>query len=76
MTSLTYLCNFWEILKIPLINFEINLTMLVNVLTWCANFVKSSNATTNWATIFSLAYAKLYVPAITLSTQDNTKNRI
>ena len=55
---LKYISNFWKILEIPLINFEINL-----ILTWSKNCVAASNT----------ADTKTYVPVVTLSTQDNTK---
>ena len=47
------------------INYEINL-----VLTWSADCVISA---ANGATKFTLTDAKLCVPAITLSTQENAK---
>ena len=46
----------------PLINCEINL-----ILTWCV----ISNDTK--ATAFAITDTKLYVPVVTLSTQDNVK---
>ena len=50
-----------------LINCEINL-----ILTWSANCVLSkTNA--NQATAFAITDTKLYVPVVTLSTQDNAK---
>ena len=48
-----------------LINYEINL-----ILTWSKKFVLSND--TN-ATTFTITDTKLYVPVVTLSTQDNTK---
>ena len=38
-----------------------------------ANCAVSSDADANQATLFAISDAKLYVPAITLSTQDNPK---
>ena len=49
----------------PLINCEINL-----ILTWSEDFVISS---ATGATKFKIRYTKLYVPVVTLSTQDNAK---
>ena len=46
-----------------LINCEINL-----ILTWSTNCVISEG---NRITTFAIAYTKLYVPIVTLSTQDN-----
>ena len=50
----------------PLINCEINL-----ILTWCKKCVIASNTAANQATAFAVTDAKLYVPVLTLSTQDN-----
>ena len=49
----------------PLINREINL-----ILACSANFVTSEG---NRVTSFEITDKKLYVPVVTLSTQDNTK---
>ena len=62
---LKYFSNFWRTLEIPLINCEINL-----ILTW------SKNCVINFATEktkFELTDAKLYVPVVTLSTENNNK---
>ena len=50
-----------------LINCETNL-----ILTWSKNCVISS-AAANQATTFQITDTKLYVPVVTLSTQNNTK---
>ena len=65
--ALKFLSNFGRTLEMPLINCEINL-----ILTWSANCV-ISNAAVNQATTFAITYTKLYVPVVTLSTQDNAK---
>ena len=52
----------------PLINCEINL-----MLYWSENCFLSSNAATNQAATFAITDTKLYVPVLTLSTQDNAK---
>ena len=62
---LKYLSNFWRTLEMPLINCKVNL-----ILTWSKNFVISS---ATGETKFSITETKLYVPVITLSTQDNAK---
>ena len=62
---LKYLSNFWRTLEMPLINCEINL-----ILTWSDKCVLSNDTK---ATTFAVADAKLYVPVLTLSTQDNAK---
>ena len=51
----------------PLINCEINI-----LLTWSANCI-ISNANANQATTFAVTETKIYVPVVTLSTQDNAK---
>ena len=65
MVPLKYLSNFWRTLEIPLINCEINLT-----LTRSEKLVLSNDTK---ATIFTITDTKLYVPVVTLSTQDNAK---
>ena len=65
MVPLKYLSDFWRTLEMPLINCEINL-----VLTWSDKCVLSNDTK---ATTFAVADAKLYVPVLTLSTQDNAK---
>ena len=60
---LKYLSNFWRTLEI---NCEINL-----ILAWSTDCVTSS---ATGATKFPIAGRKLYVPLVTLSTKDNTKN--
>ena len=67
MVSLKYLSNFWRTLEILLINCEINL-----ILTWSANSVVY-NAAVNRNTTFSKNDTKVYVPVVTLSSQDNAK---
>ena len=51
----------------PLINGETNL-----ILTWSANCI-ISNANANQATTFAITDTKIYLPIVTLSTQDNAK---
>ena len=52
----------------PLINCEINL-----ILSWSANCV-IYNAAENQSTAFAITDTELYVPIVTLSTQDNAKH--
>ena len=68
MVPLKYWSNIWRTLEVPLINCEINL-----ILTWSANCVVS-NAAANQATTFAITNTKLYVPIVTLSTQDIMQN--
>ena len=68
MVPLKYLCNFWRTLEMPLINCEIE-----PILTWSANCVIINTNIANQNPTFILTETNLYVPVITLSTQDNTK---
>ena len=63
-----YLCNYWRFLEMPLINCEINL-----ILTWNANYIIVSINVANRNATFAITDAKLYVPLVSLSTQDNAK---
>ena len=65
MVPLKYLSNFWRTLEMPLINCEIKL-----MLTWSSTCV-INNSTAVGA--FVITDTKLYVPVVTLSTQDNAK---
>ena len=67
IAPLKYLSNFWRTLKMSLINCEINLD-----LNWSKNCVIVAN-NANQATTFSINDTKLYVPVVTLSTQDNAE---
>ena len=67
MVSLKYLSDFWRTLAMSLINREINV-----ILTWSKNCV-ISNAAANQDTTFAITDTKLYIPVVTLSTQDNAK---
>ena len=62
---LKYLSNFWRTLEMPLINCEVNL-----ILTWSKDCV-ITNSTGEGK--FKITQTKLYVPVVTLSTQDNAK---
>ena len=68
MVPLAYLSVFWRSLELPLINFEVNL-----ILTWYVNCVIVSTNVTNQNSAFAITNTKLYVPVVTLSTQDNAK---
>ena len=65
---LKYLGNVWRTLEMPLINCEVNL-----ILTWSRNFVFVSSNEANQNATFAITDTKLYVPVVTLSTQDNAK---
>ena len=66
MVPLKYLRDFWRILLIPLNNCEIDL-----ILTWLANCFMIAKAIENQVWRFTITDAKLYIPVVTLSTQDN-----
>ena len=68
MVPLKYLSNFWRALEMPLINCFVNL-----MLTWSANCVFVSTDVANQIATFAITDTKLYVPVVTLSTQDNAK---
>ena len=65
MVPLKYLSNFWRTLEIPLINCEIKL-----MLTWSSTCVVTNSTGVG---AFAITDTKLYVPVVTLSTQDNAK---
>ena len=65
IVPLKYLRNFWRTLEILLINCEVNI-----ILTWSPTCVISS---ATGETKFKITETKLYVPVVTLSTQDNSK---
>ena len=68
MVPLKYLSNFWRTLEMPLINCEVNF-----ILTWSSTFVLIATVNPNQAATFAITDTKLYVPVVTLSTQENTK---
>ena len=68
MVPLKYLSNFCRTIEMPLIHFEVNL-----ILTWPANCVIVYTNIANQGPTFAITETKLYVPVVTLSTQDNAK---
>ena len=64
MVPLKYLSNIWRTLEMPLINCEVNL-----ILTWSSTCVITES---NGAGTFAITDTKLYVPVVTLLTQENT----
>ena len=68
MVPLKYSSNFWRTLEMPLINCEVNL-----ILTWSSSCVLIATSTQNQNATFAITDTKLYVPVVTLSTQENTK---
>ena len=67
IVPLKYLSNFWRTLEMPLINCEVNL-----ILTWSSACVLIATVNPNQAATFAITDTKLYVPVVTLSTQENT----
>ena len=65
MVPLKYLSSFWRTLEMSLINCEVNL-----ILTWSSTCVITNS---NGAGTFEITDTKIYVPVVTLSTQENTK---
>ena len=65
---LKYISNFWITLEMPLINCDINLS-----LNWSKKRIIVVTDVTDQIITFSITDTKLYVPAVTVSTQDNAK---
>ena len=68
MVPLKYLGNFWRTLGIPLINCDINL-----ILTRSTNYFVKGAPVDNQVPTFTITDTTLYVPVVTLSTQNNAK---
>ena len=68
MVPLSYSSVFWRSLELPLINCEVNL-----ILAWSANCVIVSTSVANQNATFAVTDTKLYVPVVTLITQNNAK---
>ena len=69
MVPLKYLSNFWRTLEMPLINCGVNL-----ILTWSSTCVLIATNTPNENATFAITDTKLYVPVVTLSTQESSFN--
>ena len=67
MMLLKYFSNFLRTIRMLLINCKINF-----ILTWSANSVISS-AAANQATTFAITDTIIYLPTLTLSTQNYNK---
>ena len=68
MVPLKYLSNFWRTLEMPLINCEVHF-----ILTWSSTCVIIATNIQNQNATFAITDTKLYVPVVTLSTQENAK---
>ena len=62
------LTNFWRTLEMPLINSEIDI-----ILTWSEGTFIIDASIAGQEPTFTITDTKLYVPIVTLSTQDNAK---
>ena len=66
MVPLSYLSNFWGILKIvKLRNCEMSL-----ILTWPANYFLVSHTAAHQVTTFRITDTNLYIPVVTVSSND------
>ena len=72
---LKYLSNFWRSLEMPLINCKVQLSLkrIENFVLTTAAIGADANATGADSATFKITDAKLYVPIVTLKTEDNTK---
>ena len=68
MFPLKYLSSFWRTLEMLLINSEISLQ-----LKWSKDCILVASTAANQNPEFKITGTKLYVPVVTLSTQDNIK---
>ena len=70
MVPLKYLSNFWRKIKMSLINCE-----MILMLTWFKKTFLVPDIADQEAT-FTITDTKLYIPVVTLPTQDNAKTQI
>ena len=68
MVPLKYFKIFRRTLEMSLINCELNI-----VLTWSVNCFVIDSPVENQVPTFAIADTKLYVPVVTLSTQNNAR---
>ena len=61
---LKYLSNFWRSLEMPLINCKVKLSL---------KWIEKCMLTTATTATFKITDAKLYIPIVTLSSEDNVK---
>ena len=69
MVPFQYLIKFWRTVEMPLIKCEVNL-----ILTWSENCVVVYADNANQNPRFEITETTLYVPVVTLSTQDNANS--
>ena len=72
---LKYLSNFWRSLEMPLINCKVELSLkwIENCVLTTAAISANADATGADSATFKITDAKLYVPIVTLSAEDNAK---
>ena len=72
---LKYLSNFWRSLEMPLINCKIELSLkwIENCVLTTAAIGANADATGADSATFKITDAKIYVPIVTLSAEDNAK---
>ena len=72
---LIYLSNFWRSLEMPLINcrVELSLRWIENCVLTTAAIGTNANATGADRATFKITDAKLYVPVVSLSAEDNAR---
>ena len=63
--SLKYLSNFWRSLEMLLLNCKVVLSLTCNPNCVLSNLI--------WALTFIIMVPKIYIPIVTLSTEDNAK---
>ena len=68
MVSLKYLSNFWRALEMPLINWEVSLQLKLS-----KNQSLVVGTAANQVPEFKITDTTLFVPVVTLSTQDNVR---
>ena len=68
MVPLKYLSNFWRTIEMSLFNCEISLQ-----LQWSKDCILVASTAANQELELKITDIKLYVPVITVSTQDNVK---
>ena len=73
--QLKYLSNFWRSLEMPLINCKVELSLkwIENCVLTTAPNNPNANATGADSATFEIADAKLSIPMVTLSAEDNAK---
>ena len=72
---LKHLSNFWRSLEMPLINCKIDLSLkwIKNCVLTTAAIGANANVTSANSATFKITDARLYVPIVTLSIEDNSK---